>query len=596
MTNSDKITPFDRQLADLMQRLCRKTQAIPERSLKHLEQLTLQVASKTRDGYVAVPLDELQEYQPEQVKDLPVVGSPEDSEKPLIMSETHAWLARYWLYEQRLSEVILRLMADKPKHNLQTVTQALQQDLDRYFPAQNQTIDWQKIAACLVLQNGFSIISGGPGTGKTTTITRILALLVQHLEIEPSRILLAAPTGKAAMRMQEAIQQAKRYLNLDAALQAKIPEQGTTIHRLLGYQPNRIDFRYNQNHRLPLDVLIVDEASMIDIALMTQLLEAVPNDARVILLGDKDQLASVETGSVFRDLCSLGKGQQYNQYSQHQSQVVSQWAGVNLPVNEQSADQLHDHLVVLERSYRFHENSGIGQLAKATNTGNDARLLEVLNDENYNDLEWLGKAETLKNHYFLDDWHAYFKAVKERNIQACFDTFNHFRVLSSQRRGKRGTVLLNQHIEQLVRRHTRAAYGEWYAGRPIMVTQNDYRLNLFNGDVGITLPDATGWRVYFPSDNPQEPARSFATVRLPLHETAWAMTIHKSQGSEFDSVLLIMPNNVDSELLGRELFYTGVTRAKKRLKIVANENVLKQALRKVTPQASCVREALCREV
>lgn len=595
MAKREKITSFDRQLADLMQRLTLQSYQASPQVLQDLEQFTLQVASKTREGYVAVPLQELQNFDVNSLENLPVIGSPDDSEKPLIVSSTHAWLARYWSYEQRLSQVIKCLMAERPQYDLPTENKTLKQDLARYFPVQDEDCDWQKVAACMVLQNGFSIISGGPGTGKTTTITRILALLIQHLNIRPERIQLAAPTGKAAMRMQEAIQQAKQRLPLSSELIEQIPEQGLTLHRLLGYQPNRVDFRYNAQHQLPLDVLIVDEASMIDIAMMTQLLEAIPSQARVILLGDKDQLASVETGSVFRDLCSLLPDQQYNHFSTQQCQVLSEWSDTALPHNEAQHDRLHDHLVVLKKSYRFDHHSGIGQLAESIRDGQAKRMLAVLKDQQqYADLTWLAEPEALLAEHFLKPWKAYFDAVQRKDIHACFETFNHFRVLSPQRRSKRGTEQLNDYIEKLVKQQSRSSlFAEWYAGRPIMITQNDYRLNLFNGDVGITLADEQGnWRVYFPTQAESTEYHSFAPVRLPLHETAWAMTVHKSQGSEFDSVLLMMPEHVDNELLGRELFYTGVTRAKSTLKLVGSESVLKAALARVTPQASCIRERL----
>jgi exodeoxyribonuclease V alpha subunit len=504
--------PLDEQLSSLLKRLDGGAS-----DSAGLGTLIRHVSARTREGVIAVPLAETPGAE---LFDSPVVGREGDY-KPLILSATHAWLYRYWQYEERLAKCIrARLPDDK-----------------------------------------LLIISGGPGTGKTTKVTRILADLIEA-GVQPSRILLAAPTGKAAMRMQESIRDTRQRENITCPM----PEQASTLHRLLGFIPNRVGFRHHANNPLPADVVIVDEASMIDISLMTHLFEAVPPEARLILLGDKDQLASVETGSIFRDLCS--------------------------------GDALANHMLLLQTSYRFVAEDGIGQLAQAIRDADEARLLEVLASPDFADVT-LDESQTgLDAEWLRSGWQDYVAAVRAGELEAIFRTFNALRILTPLRQGRQGVESLNGWVDGLMQRLLPAHDGAqkpWYVGRPVMVTQNDYRQNLFNGDIGIALPNGDGeLRVWFPSGEAGQ-YRAVAPIRLPAHETAWAMTIHKSQGSEFTRVLLILPEVEDLPLLGRELLYTAVTRAKTGIHILASRAVLGRALRQVAPPASQLQERLLRE-
>ncbi len=505
---SHGIHPLDEQLASLLKRL---DGGVSQRGLTTLIRT---VSAHTRDGVIAVPLEET---PPAELFDSPVVGREGDY-KPLILSDTHAWLYRYWLYEQRLTSCIHARLPD-----------------DRLL-----------------------IISGGPGTGKTTTVTRLLADLIAA-GTQPARILLAAPTGKAAMRMQESIRDTRQRENITCPM----PETASTLHRLLGYIPNRVGFRHHADNPLPADVVIVDEASMIDISLMTHLFEAVPPQAKLILLGDKDQLASVETGSIFRDLCS--------------------------------GEALAAHMLLLQTSYRFKDADGIGQLAQAIREADEQRFLEVLASADFADVTLDESQAGLDANWLRHGWQDYVAAIKVGELEGIFRAFNALRILTPLRQGRLGVESLNVWVDGVMQRQLpphENAFRPWYVGRPVMVTQNDYRQNLFNGDIGIALPNELGeLRVWFPTGEAGQ-YRAVAPIRLPAHETAWAMTIHKSQGSEFTRVLLILPEAEDLPLLGRELLYTAVTRAKQGIHILASRAMLGKALRQVAPPASQLQERL----
>lgn len=533
--------PLDLQLAILLERLNGQGEHSALRVLvKYINQCT-------REGVIAAPLAALPSSIVEAVKTTTIIGQPSDY-KPLILTATHAWLYRYWLYEERLAKCL--------RQRQLTAAQVTSVSGD-------QEVDWQQLAVDLAQHTDFLIIAGGPGTGKTTTVTRILAQLVTQ-GVDSARILLAAPTGKAAMRMQEAIRHTKQRLALPAPLAERIPEQARTLHRLLGYVPNQIQFKHHAGNPLLADVVIVDEASMIDISLMTHLFEAVPNHAKLILLGDKDQLASVETGSIFRDLCS--------------------------------GTALAHNMVTLQKSYRFLAKDGIGQLAQAIRHADQKRLLDVLDSAEFADVSLNETQRHLNPAWLLEQgWQAYVEAIKQGDIDAAFQAFNTLRILTPLRKGRQGVEHLNALVDKFMQRalalNTFNA-SNWYSGRPVMVTQNDYRQNLFNGDIGLTLVNAKGeLRVWFPTDEVGR-YRAIPPIRLPMHETAWAMTIHKSQGSEFERVLLILPEAEDLALIGRELLYTAVTRAKRGIHILATRATLAQALHRVMPLSSQLQAKL----
>ena len=419
----------------------------------------------------------------------------------------------------------------------------LNQRLQALFPPEaGGGVNRQGLAALAAVRRKFCVISGGPGTGKTHTLVLILALMLELERGRKLRIAVAAPTGKAAARIQDSIQGVKATLPCDEAVKAQLPERATTIHRLLGYVPDSAQFRHNADNPLPFDVVAVDEASMVDLALMAKLFQAIPPSARVILLGDKDQLASVEAGAVLGDICSA-----------------------SLPTKH----VLADCVVQLQRNYRFGEQSAIYRLSSAINTGQPDEVLRILRDCQGGVATDLVAAALPRR--------AELKAALRERVTAGFSAFlkasdplqalaalAQFRILCALREGPFGVAGLNQMTEEILdEAGLLRPQGPWYSRRPIMITRNDYNLKLFNGDIGIILPEKESGepRAFFPG--PDNTLRQFLPLRLPEHETAYALTVHKSQGSEFDRVLLVLPDR-DSPVLSRELLYTGITRARKR--------------------------------
>lgn len=459
---------------------------------------------------------------------------------PLVIEQDRLYLQRYWAYEHNLATTINRI-----KQNRWSVPD-IDNQLDRYFPATND-IDWQREAAKIVLTQSFTIITGGPGTGKTTTVVKILALL-QELATKPLHIALSAPTGKAAMRLQESIGSNKTTLPCSEATKRTIPDSVTTLHRLLGAKPPSPYFRHDAEHPLSQDVVVIDEASMVDLALMSKLVSALKPSARLILLGDKDQLASVESGAVLTDLTSA----------------------------------LPDHTVELKKSHRF--GGTIKDLAVAINQQQAEIAWQTLHTNDAS-VRLLQENVIL---YIVQQQLSYLALVHNgADFISISQAFNRFQVLCSNQQGKLGVRDINYQVEQQLFAQKRIRLsGLWYAGRPIMINQNNAALQLYNGDIGLCLPDKqqnNQLMVFF--QNANGAIKKYLPARLPDCETVFAMTIHKSQGSEFDDVLIVLPDTLNP-VLTKELLYTGITRAKKTLVIAANKAVftstVKQKIERIT--------------
>ena len=483
-------------------------------------------------------------------------------------------------------------------------------------------VDWQQIAAALALRNRLTVISGGPGTGKTTTVANLLACL---LTLQPdARIVLAAPTGKAAARLAEALR--GRAAHLSADVRARLPVESFTLHRLLGVRPAGAasgggggggggggwgdeggdgGFVHHAGNPLALDVLVVDEASMLDLALATRLLEAVPDSARIILLGDKDQLAAVESGAVFAELSA---DPSLSPACRTQLGALCGVAPARIqPAAPARASALRDSVVWFDRNFRFAADSGIGRLAADTVAGRADAALAWLREGGDASVRWLddsGAAPLPATLATITAGYApYLAALRQSQAEPgaagrlteIYEAFNAFRVLCAVHDGPRGVAAINQAVSRQFQQALHTPVGAavdsrspWFAGRPVMVLRNDPGLRLFNGDIGITLPAAAGWgaglgaglgagsadsaagsglMVYFPAADGG--FRAVAPVRLPACQTAFAMTVHKSQGSEFDHVCLVLPDRAVA-VLTRELLYTGITRAKNRLTLVVS--------------------------
>jgi exodeoxyribonuclease V alpha subunit len=502
---------------------------------------------------------------------------------PLILEGERLYLARYQAYEQQLAEQLLARAADHPE-----VDEAqLAASLARLFAFNSslqagQQPDWQRLAAAQAVRRRLAVISGGPGTGKTTTVVRLLAALLEQPGGDRLAIGLAAPTGKAAARMAEAIRNAKADLPLADELKALLPEEARTLHRLLGSRGDSPAVRHDAARPLALDVLVVDEASMVDLALMAKLVAALPSQARLILLGDKDQLAAVEAGAVFAELCE-GRG-----FDAAAATELQRITGQVVPV-ETPRSALGDAVVLLTHSHRFAGDSGIGELARRINSGDAAGTLNLLR-EGRADLAWQAEPNQAELLVRLEQGYApYLKAARQGDAAAAFAAFNAFRALTAQREGPWGVSGINEALEaRIKRRYSLAERERWYPGRAVMVRQNDYALGLFNGDIGICLAGEHGLRVYFEAE---DGFRAFAPARLPSHDSAFAMTVHKSQGSEFSEVLLALPES-PSPLLTRALFYTGITRAKHKVEIWGLPARLAEAVNSKAERAAGLAERL----
>jgi len=467
---------------------------------------------------------------------------------PLKLEQNRLYLYRYWFYENRLAEQIKGLLATAPPASYEPL-------INRYFIELIDETDWQKEAAILSIKQPFSIITGGPGTGKTTTVVKILALLQELATTEQHalHIALAAPTGKAAMRLQESIGFSKSSLPCSEKIKQLIPETVTTLHRLLGAQPPSPYFKHNASQPLVYDLVVVDEASMIDLALMSKLVDALKPNSRLILLGDKDQLASVESGAVLADLTSA----------------------------------LPSHTIELKKSHRF--QGDIKDLALAVNSQSVDDAWKLLNTESQ---QVALLSEDLVT-YIAKQYTSYLAQIKNKaDFTDIYAEFLQFQVLCSNRQGEFGVVEINHKVEEkLHQQNIIHITGQWYIGRPIMVMQNNAAMHLYNGDIGICLFDEGAGRLAVHFLRPDGSIKKVLPSRVPDHETVFAMTIHKSQGSEFDECLCVLPAEINP-VLTKELIYTAITRAKSKLQIVSSYAVFSQALHRRVERTSGLFEKL----
>lgn len=517
------------------------------------------------------------------------VGSPGDF-KPLILDEGgRLYLHKLWHYEDALTrQLIKRSQQQAHAGNMEL----LRDGLGRLFPQSSEgEVDWQKVAAATAVRNNLSIISGGPGTGKTSTVVRILALLLEQAadqDTKPS-IALAAPTGKAAARLKDSITSSKQDLPVSEQVRAAIPEETMTLHQLLGARRHTSSFKYDAENPVPYDVVVVDEASMVDQALMSKLVNALLVDTRLILLGDKDQLASVEAGSVLGDICNMDR----NRFS---GETIEQLRKLKLEIPDSciagQVNPLTDHITLLTRSYRFGSHSGIGQLAQSVNSGNAEQALQVLQSDEFEDVELI----SVSNQAGLEDIlkqkvTGYFREIlQSRSAEQALQVFNRFRILAAHRTGPWGIEFLNRYVEKILQGEGLIPkYAQWYSGRPVIINVNDYTLGLHNGDTGICLQDKDGQlKVYF---RHEDTVRDLAPGRLPDHSTAYCLTVHKSQGSEFEQVLFVLPQS-PSKVLSRELMYTAITRARTGISILGNKSVLREGIKKKLQRSSGLKNRL----
>lgn len=565
---------------------------------------------KEKNGEMPVIFPKLDVWL-EKLRKSPVVGKPGEF-SPLILDENNRlYLYRYWEYEKILLESIKRRVKEDVK-DIDALL--LKESLKRLFPENSgpgkseNDINWQKIVSLTAAIKRFCVISGGPGTGKTYTVAKILAILLEQAKGDKLRIFLCAPTGKAAAKLGESIKKAKEELNCSATIKQAIPVETYTVHRILKTIPGSPYFRYNPENLLPADVVIVDEASMVDLALMSKLVSSIPMTARLILMGDRDQLASVEAGSVLGDICDTSCMQMFSrEYAKTIEEIagekVGEKPGEKIDTSIKACEKgqgLYDCIVVLKKSLRFTGKSKIWELSQAVNIGEWKLTSAILKNNKGRGIKW-EEFKASKDSYsiiakkIIDGYSDYLIA---QDPYTALERFNRFKLLCALKVGPYGAYSLNRLAEEVLKKEKLIKTEmpneyPWYRGRPVLITKNDYSLGLFNGDMGITMPDPKeGGRnlyVFFPEASGG--LRRYSPYRIKEHETAYAMTVHKSQGSEFDHVCLVFPDK-DYPVLTRELVYTGITRARKSVLIWGSEHVLKAAVSRRIKRASGLRDAL----
>lgn len=563
------------------------------------------------------------------------------AERPLL------YLRRYWQYECAIHQGIEQRLRTPSAWD----APAIRPLLDQLFPSAPTTTEaatnWQKIACALAVRAGFAIITGGPGTGKTTTVMALLALLQglqQQAAQAPLTMHLTAPTGKAAARLSDSLADSLQRLALDgplADIQNAIPTQATTLHRLLGSQPGTRHFRHHAGNPLSADVVVVDEASMVDVEMLAKLLDALPATSRLVLIGDKDQLASVEAGSVLGDLSLQAHGGHYTRATAAWLQTAT---GESLPpalINDQGRD-LAQATTLLRHSYRFAQYPGIGELAGLVNAGNTSidtlkatfkRYARQSNaaitpTQNLQLIQLPRSAQSSADHsaatpqaplkaLLRNGYRGFLEVVLNDNparagtptrealdawALAVFACHRQFQLLTATRQGPWGVEALNALTVRAladidsIQPMLPSDQAQWYSGRPVLITRNDYNLQLMNGDMGICLAwpaldarDHKRLRVAFPDGNGG--VRWILPSRLQDVETVFAMTVHKSQGSEFAHTALVLPEH-HNPVLTKELLYTGITRSSQAFTLVySGDEALRKTLSQQVERASGLRYA-----
>jgi len=541
----------------------------------------------------------------------------------VVFSQAKLYMRRYFQFEQQLRAYINQRLTITDELDINVVQQCVAElfpdDVAKVSPSQPTAIDWQKIAVANAINKRFSVIAGGPGTGKTYTVTKLLAALIslenrKQLASKPNsnsqlEIALVAPTGKAAQRLSESIINAVKGFSgtIDAQVLAKIPTTAQTIHRLLGVIPNSPNFRHHQHNQLSCDLLLIDEVSMVDLAMMTRIFRALKPSAKVILLGDADQLPSVAVGSVLADIAPRPhQGFSASNYA-YLSQVCNVDEHSLTSAFSHTEAAATDYLSLLIKSRRFDGEGGIGKLANSVINGDVSaswQLLTANSGTSHLSQSQLSYVEGELASWLLPLVKQYYLGISGcETVEQAFTLLSKFRVLCATRQGKYGVDAINEWITQAILSPSARQLSagqlsagnqcELYHGMPIMISENNYLLNLFNGDIGILWKsknhDNNSQLLAYFEQTSSEEAQTFKSIlpsRLPKFTPVYAMTIHKTQGSEFEHVAMVLPKNSNNQLLSRELLYTGITRAKCLLTIASSQSSWQQGVAKAVVRHS----------
>ncbi|MFX1703095.1 exodeoxyribonuclease V subunit alpha [Chitinophaga sp. CC14] len=563
------------------------------------------LSKKGSEGHICLHLDKIaaekdnlpESYQKietsnQLLESIPLVGKQGNDKQPFVIYQNRLYLQRYFRYETEFLQRIRDFLVKEKTHLPERIALLQQQQplISKLFAGtagsgdNNDPADWQLAAAITGVLNNFTIITGGPGTGKTTTVAKILAIL---FATDPAlKVALAAPTGKAAARMAESLR--NTTIEVDAHITEKFRLlQPATIHRLLKSINGSPYFRHNKDNPLNYDVVIIDECSMIDVALFAKLLDAIHPDTRLILLGDKDQLASVEAGSLFGDLCQAQE--HLNRFTASRRQLINSFMpeqNRHIPATAEQNDDHHplfQHLVELRRSHRFTGNKGIGKFSKAIISNNIPVITSFFPPSADEQVIVDPEASVPLFEDFIAGYAAF---IAEKDITTALKLLNAQRVLTAVREGPQGLYAVNKQIEKyLSDKKLITTNTEFYENRPVILTRNYYEHGLFNGDTGIIRADENGVLLAWFEDSTGA-LKAVLPGYLTQAETAFAMTIHKSQGSEFGEVLVLLPDTTDVPILTRELLYTAVSRAKNKVYVQGTPEVILMAAERFVERAS----------
>ncbi|WP_101775124.1 exodeoxyribonuclease V subunit alpha [Pasteurella oralis] len=587
----------------------------------HLEQNYFNLAYRTSDCHYLAEIQAkigfmpVEQWQSELKNHIAFSTNPLEQVAPLVFQFNALYFYRIWQDEYRVANYLKRAVKHQAGSDQSDLVQ-IKQTLAKYFPSTQQCseINWQKVAVATALRQNFCLITGGPGTGKTTTVARLL-LVLQELHCHKLKIKLVAPTGKAAARLTESMHSALENLQtrekivITPELMASIPTAAQTLHRLLGIRFFEETPQFNLKNPLYLDVLVVDEASMIDLPLLTKLLQALKVQTKLILLGDENQLSPVEAGETLGELGQFAQ----TPYSAALTDYLQEVAYIQL-AHTTRYHPIRDHLCRLHHSHRFSSHSGIGQLAQAINQGeielswqyltqfDDVELIDfttLTSLKATNPIAYTQACVALVVKSAVEKYTDYLLAIKqmqqsdlkftEQQVSHIFALFNAVRFLTALRVGEFGVEQLNRKIAQRLQQKGLLHFKyerDWYLGKPIMITQNDSHIGLYNGDIGLFLGEGKVW-----FEQGKNHYKTVLASRVPSYETAFVMTIHKSQGSEFAHTCLVLPTE-PNPILSRELIYTGMTRAKQKLSIFTTQEIWRNALKNPVKRQSGLSKLL----